>query len=162
MEKKLLSETNKVVIVKSLTKFFAIPGLRLGYALTKNQLLLEELEKVTPPWRINSQTEQVGKAILENQGYIDERIMFIQMENQWLYNQLSAINGMRVLPSKVNFLLCRVENELKIFDLLLEKNILIRKCNPFEGLHDTYFRVAVKSREDNIILVEGIKNIFNK
>ena len=89
--KTLLDKSNKVIIVKSLTNFFAIPGLRLGYCLTKNSMLLEGLEKVTPPWRINSLAQQVGQAILKDQDYIDKSIAYIQEENKWFYNQLSSI-----------------------------------------------------------------------
>ena len=159
--KELLSETNKIVIVKSLTKFFAIPGLRLGYALTENPLLIAGLEKVTPPWRINSLAQQVGSSILKDQYYIDKSIAYIQRENNWLYNQLSAIEGINVLYSKVNFMLFRVDKKIDIFNALLKMNIFIRNCNTFKGLDKNYYRLAVKSRADNIRLINAIKDTLN-
>lgn len=154
-----LDENNRVVVVKSLTKFFAIPGLRLGYCLTKNKAIINRLYEVSPPWRINVLAERVGQAILKEVDYIEETVRLVEKENKWLFSELSKIEGIKPYPSTVNFILFKWAHDKELWTEMLAKKIILRACHTFEGLGKAYYRVAVKGHDDNDVLVTALKKI---
>ncbi len=149
-----------VIVLRSMTKFYAIPGLRLGFAVG-DEKLIEQIRKYIAPWPVNSLAQEVGVRAIEDKQYATESIRIVSKNRQWFYRELSKINGLYVYPGQANFLLVKILNANKNASLLasrlLEKDgIAIRICDNFEGLDENYFRVAVKSQNDNQRLVEAI------
>lgn len=150
-----------VFIIRSMTKYFAIPGLRLGYGIGKKEVI-DELNRHKAPWAVNSLALSIVPVVLKDNGYIAKTKEWYDQEKKFLWDGLNNITGIDVFPSSTNFYLMRIKDTLDI-DLkreLLKRNIYIRDCMDFYGLGDGYFRIAVKNREDNKRLLEALEDIF--
>ncbi len=146
-------------IIRAATKFFALPGIRLGYGCTSTALA-ERISKIELPWSINSFAESAGNFIFSDREYIEESKRYIQEERQLMLQALSKLSNIKVFHTETNFILIKLLkwNEEYVFNFFLKKGIVIRKCSSFIGLNDNYIRVAIKSREINKRLIE----IFNE
>ncbi|SET49752.1 L-threonine O-3-phosphate decarboxylase [Enterococcus malodoratus] len=147
-------------IFRSLTKMFAIPGLRLGYLLTSNLSVLAEIEEKTVPWHINTFADLAGQQALQEEQFIKDSQQYITQERQFLVNGLSDFKELEVFPSQTNFLFFRYHGADCLQAEMIKKNILIRNCNSFNGLNHKYYRIAVKSRTENQILLDALEAIL--
>lgn len=163
-----------IIILKSLTKKFVIPGLRLGYLITRNQEILQRLMEVSPTWNINSLAlvaGEIGLGLVEKDFRTD-----LAKEREFLIRELSHL-GFMVYPSKTNFILFYIpshkeayskkesntlHNNDSLYFYLLKKNILIRSCEDYRGLDTHYYRIAVKKHRENKKLLEAIKEYGKK
>lgn len=150
-------------IIRAATKFFALPGIRLGYGCTSVDLV-EKISNIELPWSINSLAESAGNYIFHNEEYIEESKEYIKKERDYLFKELSNIEGIRVYPTETNYILIELLNwnEEYVFKFFLQRGIVIRKCSSFIGLDNNHIRVAVKNRENNIKLMEIFKELENK
>ncbi len=155
-----INEYENLIIIKSLTKLFALPGIRIGYGICNNTVLKEKIEKISPAWNINILAEIATKTALKDKDYIKESIQFIKDEKEYLYNRLKGINGLKVYEPSVNFILLKILIKIDLKTELLKNNILIRSCNNYEGLDNSYYRIAVRTHEENSELIKNIINIF--
>jgi adenosylcobyric acid synthase len=142
-----------VVVLFSLTKFYAIPGLRLGCAVA-DRSIIAKLKTIIPPWSVNTIAQAVGAAALQDTAYATASRKFVQMEREWLRKELSGLPGLKVYPGSANFLLVKIISKDKsapqLSRRLLACGIAIRVCDNFAGLDEQYFRIAVRTREENI------------
>lgn len=145
-----------LLLVRAFTKIFAIPGVRLGYLVCSNQLLLEKVGRQLPEWNISVFAQAAGYACAAQTVFIEETAAYIEKERQFLECGLKRA-GCRVFSGKANFLL--VYSELPLYDWLLEKGILIRDCENFRGLSKGFYRIAVKERKENEFLLKAIGEI---
>lgn len=152
-----LSKYNNLAILRSLTKLYAFPGLRFGYLLTENKKIMEDLNKLTPSWDINTLALEAAKFSLTQD--MSQVILKIQKEKGILLNNLKSV-GIEVFDSKANFLLCRYKKNLS--NALLNDGIIVRDCSDYRGMDDTYFRVAVRTNLENMILFENIKELIRR
>jgi threonine-phosphate decarboxylase len=146
-----------LIIIKSLTKFYGIPGLRLGYLMAGDKRLVSEIKNNRMPWAINSMAANFGVASLSDQSYIASTRDYILTERKLFLSQLNDIASLKVFPSQGNYIFFYTE----VFDLddqLKPYGIMIRNCSNYMGLEAGYFRVAIKKRQDNQQLID----IFNK
>lgn len=141
-------------IIRAATKFFALPGIRLGYGCT-SLTLAKKISEIQLPWSVNSHAELAGKYIFDNEKYIRESKEYINEERKYLYKELSKISRIKLFYTETNYFLIKLIdlNEEYVFDFFLKRGIVIRKCSSFIGLDNTYIRVAIKSREDNKRLI---------
>ncbi|EAE6663036.1 threonine-phosphate decarboxylase CobD [Listeria monocytogenes] len=150
-----------LAIIRAFTKFFAIPGLRLGYLLTKNNLLAEALLQIREPWSINTFADLAGQILLEDKTYIKQTYQWIHKEREFLYTGLCEFPELTVFEPSVNYIFFHLEKPLDLRKELLLKGIFIRSCANYRGLTENYYRVAVKSREDNCQLLTALEVIFS-
>ena len=150
-----LSKYTNLAILRSLTKLYAFPGLRFGYLLTENKKIIENLNKLTPSWDINTLALEAAKFSLTQD--MSQVVLKIQKEKSILLNNLKSV-GIEVFDSKANFLLCRYKKNLS--NALLNQGVIVRDCSDYMGMDDTYFRVAVRTNTDNMILFENIKELI--
>ncbi len=150
-----------LIVVGSLTKFFAIPGLRLGYAVA-NVKHIKRMEYLLPTWRINTLALVAGRASLQDRVYIQKTIAMVAKERRWLTQQLQSLPFLEVFPGESNFLLINAEKSgltaAEWQQRLGPLGILIRNCSNFHNLSPHYFRVAVKEREQNQRLLKALIN----
>ena len=146
-------------VLRSLTKFYALPGLRLGYLVgSRVPQLLEKRE----PWQVNTLAELAAIASLQDRSYEERTMQLIQGERLWLWKQLQAVEGLRSFPTAANFFIARcVQAEAlgKLVDALADAKILIRDCRDIEGLDGPYFRFAIRTRDENLRLLEHIRRL---
>ena len=152
-----LSKYTNLAILRSLTKLYAFPGLRFGYLLTENKKIIENLNKLTPSWDINTLALEAAKFSLTQD--MSQVVLKIQKEKSILLNNLKSV-GIEVFDSKSNFLLCRYKKNLS--NALLNQGVIVRDCSDYRGMDDTYFRVAVRTNSDNMILFENIKELIRR
>ena len=152
-----------VIVLRSLTKFYAIPGLRLGYAVAPPQWA-SALRKQLPPWSVNTLAQAVGSAALQDASFAEETRRLIDRERENLYDELTTIAGLRVFPSCANFLLVELQRDdldsRAIESRLLRKHIAVRDCGNFAGLDRRFFRVAVRRPVENARLVDAMHDIL--
>ncbi len=157
-----INEYENLIIIKSLTKFFALPGLRIGYGICSNEYLKEKIEKISPAWNINILAEIAAKAGIKDKNYIKESVNFIKDEKEYLYKELKKLTQLKVYEPSVNFILLKTLIKIDLKNELLKNNILIRSCNNFEGLDNSYYRIAVRTHEENSIIIRSLENIFKE
>lgn len=147
--------------IHSMTKDYAVPGLRLGY-ITAHESLTEQIRHHLRPWSVSALALEAGKFLLEH----DELICKPDLnEAQRLAKELEQIRGVVVTPSQTNFMLCRMvhhtASELKDY-LAREHHLLIRDASNFRGLTPHHFRVASQTRKENDTLVAAIKKFLDQ
>lgn len=152
-----LSKYTNLAILRSLTKLYAFPGLRFGYLLTENKKVIENLNKLTPSWDINTLALEAAKFSLTQD--MSQVVLKIQKEKSILLKNLKSV-GIEVFDSKANFLLCRYKKNLS--NALLNQGVIVRDCSDYRGMDDTYFRVAVRTNSENMILFENIKELIER
>jgi threonine-phosphate decarboxylase len=155
---------DNLIVVRSLTKFYGFPGLRLGY-LVANESNVNKLMQFKEPWTVNTFAQIAGQVAINDIEFAVNTRQYVSREKAFLYDGLADIKGIRPLQPSVNFILVRIHNaeitSSRIQDLLAKDNIIIRDCSNFIGLNDKYFRVAVKTREDNQKLLGALKLVMD-
>ncbi len=151
---RLFREKSNVCVIRAATKFFGLPGIRLGYGWAAPEIA-REFEQQALPWSVNTLADIAGQTIFSDTDYIQSAKAYMRQERQFLYSELSAFPGMRVFPTDANFLLLKLltTTEQDAFDWCLTRGIVIRKASTFEGLDDTFIRVAIKDHASNARLV---------
>ncbi len=152
-----------VIVLVSLTKTFSIPGLRLGIAIAKPEWATQ-IRKLQAPWSVNALAQRVGKEAVEDSDFVEKSREYVRAQRIKLESALNSINGLRVFPSQANFLLVRIDRPgldcQSLSEQTLAKGVAIRPCENFRGLGPQYFRVAVRTEEENEILFETLNSIF--
>jgi threonine-phosphate decarboxylase len=157
-------ESGAGVVLRSMTKFYAFPGLRLGYALAAAPLALR-LAELRMPWSVNTLAQAAGLAALADEGFAARSRAFVAEERELLLEGLASLPGVRVWPGAANYLLARLEEGMTAAALqerLFAERILVRDCSNFEGLDGRYFRVAVRTRRENQRLLEALGGVVGK
>ncbi|MEM8641506.1 MAG: threonine-phosphate decarboxylase CobD [Cyanobacteria bacterium P01_G01_bin.54] len=155
------AQDNRVVL-RSLTKFYSLPGLRLGYAVSHPDRL-RRWQKMRDPWAVNSLAAKVGVAIVQDPAFAQATWAWLAEAKNQLYAGLQDLPGLTPLPSAANFLLVKTQvaaTQLQL-ELLKCDRILIRDCLSFPELGEDYFRVAVRSTADNQRLLDALAVILN-
>jgi histidinol-phosphate aminotransferase len=136
-----LIHQGNVVILRSMTKDFALAGLRLGYALADSEII-SNLRHVRPPWNVNVIAQKVGTTVLEDINYLEQSKKKIREAKQYLVTELENL-GFRTLPSETNYFLMKVGNARTFRTALLKHGILVRDCTSF-GLPE-YVRIGTRT-----------------
>ncbi len=147
----------KLLILRSMTKFFSLAGLRLGYIIAHPETA-GFIRDSLPPWSVNSLAAAAGTASLKDEEHIKLVREWYTSEKTPFFSALTGIKGLSVLPSAANFFAVQIEagygpgTASLLRTELLSKGILIRDLSNFRGLGDTFFRVALRGREENALL----------
>ncbi len=153
----------QLVVLRSFTKLFAIPGLRLGYALTGREDWIENLEALTPAWHLNSLSAGILPLLSElYEGVREKNRRLLAAERPYMQEALRAL-GLQVYDTDANFLLFKAEEkpEKSLAQALLARNILLRSCDNFRGLGGGYYRSAIRTHEENRVLIAAIREYFS-
>jgi histidinol-phosphate aminotransferase len=151
-----LIKSNKVIILRSMTKDYGLAGLRLGYLLAGEDII-KTLRRVWPPWNVNIAAQKAGIAALEADEYLKQSLIRIRKAKHYLIYKLQRI-GLAPLPSRANFFLFKVADGKTFRRRLLEEGILVRECTSF-GLPD-YIRIAPGTMTDCRKLISCIKRLY--
>ena len=146
-----------LIVVRSLTKFYALSGLRIGYAVVPLPLL-DTIKEYREPWTVNTLAQAAGIAALNDIAYRDETFKVIRNEKKVLEDGFRLL-GIDYFPSPVNYYLIKLGNAQALVAALRDRGILVRDCSNFTGLDETFIRVAVKSNKDNMRLLQEMANI---
>lgn len=160
-----VAELNKykcLFIIRALTKFFAMPGIRFGFGVSQNLKLIQALKRKQNPWNINCFAETAAKHVLFDEEYIEASKNWIKEEKEFLPEELKKIGFIeRVYKTHSNYVLCKLKGvtDEELYRLCLKEGIVIRKASNFRGLDKTFIRFAIKNRTLNIKLLEVLRNL---
>ena len=159
----LVNEFDNIIVVHSFTKFYAVPGLRIGAAFT-NETLITQLQQYIPSWSVNTLAQAYTKAALNDVDYIKRTKQELNDERAFMYNALDDIEGITVYPPSANFILFQVNQEgitaNYINEELKKYNMIVRNCDSYVGLTNHWVRIAIKDHDTNIKLVDKLTNIL--
>lgn len=150
-----------IFIMRALTKFFAVPGLRLGYGISYDLKLLEKSQKYKEPWSINSFADLAGKIMLWDREYIEKSEKWIEEEKEWFYKETLKINNIKSYQTNSNFILIKLltKTSFEVRDEMIKKGIIIRDASNFVGLNNHFIRLAIKDRENNIKVLKALNEV---
>jgi len=158
-----LNRPKNVIVLLSLTKFYAVPGLRLGLGIA-NKEIIKRFKEVMCPWSVNIIAQNIGPKIFEDNDYKFRTVEFIKKQRNNFVKKLKEIDEIKVYDSCANFLLVKILTDKWDVDYikneLLKKKILIRDCSNYRGLDKKFFRLAIKKEEENNYLVECLQEII--
>lgn len=148
-----------MAVLLSFTKIYAVPGLRIG-AIVSGADVIEKIKSLQPCWTVNAIAQAVGVEAMKDVEYVRESAAYVTRARGGLRGALESIKGIKVIGGEANYLLCAIKtggDAEKLHAALLKERIAIRKCSNFDGLDERYFRVAVRTEEENERLAEAIK-----
>lgn len=156
---RVAAQSSHLVVVRSLTKFYALPGLRVGYAVALPSVV-QELNAQRDPWSAGALAQVAARAALADQDYADRTRSWVASERPWLATALAGIPGLRICPPSANYILVEATGTgctaAELQARLGRQGILIRNGAGFAGLTAQHFRVAVRSRAENEKLVAAL------
>ena len=151
--KSLIDKHKNIIILKAFTKIFAMPGLRLGYAICDNQALINRMKFCGADWAVSNVAQEAGIAALKTgREYIEKSREYIQEQREYIIGELEN-TGLVLYPSYANFIFFYCPQAVDL------KNIKIRDCADFKGLETGYYRVAVLTEEKNKIFINVVKRV---
>lgn len=152
-----LADYPNVLVLKAFTKIYAMAGFRLGYVMGSDAALLKRISMAGPPWAVSSVAQTAGLAALREEEYKRQVRNLVKTERPWLLEQLRQL-GLPTVPGSANFLLFRAD--CFTGESLKKKGILVRTCGDFEGLDESWIRIAVRTHEDNERLIRALEEVL--
>ncbi len=157
--REVLEKNPHVAVVRAFTKTFAIPGVRLGYLAAADGRLREKIEKNLSEWNLSAFAQAAGIAAAGERSFVAESARKIAVEREILAAGLERL-GIRVFASEADFLL--LKTDCPLYEKLLAQKILIRDCRNYPGLGDGFYRVAVRTREENECLLMAVPKAMER
>lgn len=162
----LTEKFDNLIVLRGVSKFFAAPGLRLGYAVTGNEELKAEFTSKKNPWTVNSLAEAAGKIMFADTGYINETRRLISAERERICAGLDGIENLKYYPPYANFILVHItggdKNAQDLFEAAIRRGMMVRNCSSFHNLDGNYFRFCFMRPEDNDRLLDCIRSVFGE
>ena len=158
----LIHRIGRVTVLRSFTKFFGLPGLRLG-CLIAHPEIAQRVRSCQPPWSVNTLAQEAGLAALEDRRYMQLSRSFMTRERARFSTLLEALPGCRVFPSNANFLLMELPREGQVREVTVQlrrEGLLIRDCSAVPGLNGRSIRIAVRKRSENNRLVRALSYLL--
>lgn len=159
----LLPQYMNLVVLRGFSKFFALPGLRLGYMMA-DPSVLQWMYRYKEPWTVNSIADAAGAFLVSDQALFQTYREWVLKERAFLYEKLSGFPRLKAYESEANFFLIKLlHTDMTASDVkehLEGKGLLIRDLSSFYYLDPSYFRVAIHTRENNLALLEGLTEIL--
>jgi threonine-phosphate decarboxylase len=157
---RLAAERDDLLVLRSMTKFFAIPGIRVGYAVASEETS-RRLRSIQEPWSVSTPAQEVAVASLADPDYPRRTLEYVARERESLFAGIAALPLLRPFPSSANYLLIEIPSGTDASSLaevlLQEERILIRDCSNFAGLDSRFFRVAVRTSDENSRLLSALR-----
>lgn len=154
----LISKFENIIVIKALTKFFGLPGCRLGYSISKNNEINDRVMCSLPVWNINTFSQEIAILMFKEKDYINNSISENKVNKEYLLDNLKKIELFeRVYDSSSDFIMVRCKKARELEKYLKKRGILIRNLSNMRGLDGNYIRIAVKTKEYTNNLIEQIK-----
>lgn len=152
-----LEEYDNLFLLKAFTKTYAMAGLRLGYGLSSSRALLESMAAVMQPWNVSIPAQMAGTAALAETGYVESARNLIRSERKYLTDNLRQL-GLTVYDGAANFIFFK--GPVNLGEACKDAGILLRDCSNYHSLGAGYFRIAVRTRKENELLVKTMQRIM--
>ncbi|MDO5548683.1 MAG: threonine-phosphate decarboxylase CobD [Eubacteriales bacterium] len=152
-----LSYHPNLLILRAFTKLYAMAGLRLGYCICSDTELLRQMQDAGQPWAVSAVAQYAGRAALQETEYVHRVRMLLQKQRPRLLQALRAL-GLRVLPGEANYLL--FQGRTGLAEALQDRGILIRCCANYDGLDASWYRIAIRTEEENTRLLAALREVL--
>ena len=157
-----LADYPNLSILRSLTKFYAMPGLRLGYLLSSNDVLLAQMREQREPWTINALAALAGEVLFSDTQFVKNTLHWLEQEQTFVWQELSQLSGITMYRPSANYLFFKhLEPNSQLQAQMMKHGILIRSCANYPTLNQQFFRIAIKSRAANIQLISALKEVLH-
>lgn len=154
---------SNLIVLRGTSKFFASPGLRLGYGVTANEDILNAIHLYVNPWSINSLAVTAGEFMFSDRDYIEATRQLIFKERERLVMELKKIPDLKVYEPTANFVLVKILTERysaqDLFEAAIQKGLMLRNCSSFHSLNDKFFRFCFLLPEQNDMLLNCIRSM---
>jgi len=150
----LIESYRNVTVLRAFTKSYAMAGVRLGYAMTSDSAMLEEMSSRTQCWNVSSIAQKAGVAALRCGGWLRDSVRLITAERERLAEQIAGM-GVEVWPGEANYLLLKTEKDL--YGSMLKHRILVRDCSNYPGLGKGFYRIAVRDPSENDMFLDALR-----
>ena len=155
---------DNLMVIRGVSKFYAAPGLRLGYSVTGNQEFLADLKRHQNPWSLNSIAAFAGEKMLKDAAYIEETRKLILSERKRLCEILRDLPHLKIYEPYANFILVRLLKDgltsHQVFEYAIRQGMMIRDCSSFESLEGEYIRFCIMKPEDNTRLMQCLRELL--
>lgn len=158
----LPSNVPNIIVLRSLTKFFGLPGLRVGYAVAPRPIV-ERIERHLPPWSVNALGQLAGLAATKDKNHGKRSLDYTQSERERFLASLARLQGFVAFPSEANFLMLELPSgcsAVRATAKLRRDGILVRDCSSIPGFRRQTLRIAVRTRQENDRLVQALSDLF--
>ncbi len=152
----LCDDFPNLVVMRAFTKLFAMAGLRLGYGICSDAQLIEAMKAAGQPWAVSTPAQVAGVAALEEAGWAQRTREYVDEQRAVLCDGLRDA-GMRVIPGQANYLL--FQSPIELYEPLLERGFLIRRCANYVGLDWSWFRIAVRTEDENAAFLAALEDV---
>lgn len=159
----LTQEFTNLMVLRGISKFYAAPGMRLGYGITGNMDFLAKMREKQTPWSLNSLGAYAGELMFKDQEYIQKTRNLILSERDKLYKELKEIPTYKVYPAYANFILLKIQKpgltSSDAFEACIKEGLMIRDCASFQCLDGEFIRFCIMMPEDNARLLNVLKQL---
>lgn len=159
----LTQEFTNLMVLRGVSKFYAAPGMRLGYGVTGNVDFLAKMREKQTPWSLNSLGAYAGELMFKDQEYIQKTRNLILSERDKLYKELKEIPTYKVYPAYANFILLKIQKtgltSSDAFEACIKEGLMIRDCASFQCLDGEFIRFCIMMPEDNARLLNVLKQL---
>jgi threonine-phosphate decarboxylase len=152
-----------LIVLRSFSKLWGLPGLRLGYAVSHCGTI-ETLKKYKEPWTVNVFSQIAGIESLRDKEHLGRSVRFIKNESDFLFKRISAIRGLKPYPPSANYIFLKITAGMssgELYSMCGRKGVIIRDCSNFYGLNNKFIRVAVRTRNENLKLLKALEESIN-
>lgn len=154
---------SNLMVLRGVSKFFAAPGMRLGYGITGNTGFLQKMKEKQIPWSLNSLAAYAGELMFQDKEYISRTRSLILSERSRMYNEILQMPAFRTYFPYANFLLLKILKKgitsYNVFEQCIKNNLMIRDCSSFQCLDGEFIRFCIMNPEDNTRLLNILKTI---
>lgn len=159
----LTREFTNLMVLRGVSKFFAAPGMRLGYGITGNMDFLAKMREKQTPWSLNSLGAFAGEIMLQDQDYIKRTRNLILSERDRMIQELKEVDTYKVYPAYANFILLKIQKDgltsYDVFEACIKQGLMIRDCSSFQCLDGEFVRFCIMMPEDNGRLLAVLKTL---
>ena len=159
-----LRSHSRLIILRSFTKFYGLPGLRIGYSVSSPRVAAL-LRRYQPPWSVNAVAQRAAEAAIVDTGHARRCLAYVRRERVRVATVLSLLGGLTVIPSSANFLLIELPRPFRSSAITAElrrRGMLIRDCSPVEGCTARMVRIAVRAKRDNDKLLAALRRLLRQ
>ncbi len=160
----LTDSFDNLIVLRGVSKFFAAPGLRLGYAITSNELIFTRIKDLQIPWSLNSIGAYAGELLFSDAEYITKTNQLITSERTRILKALRSFQQLEVYESYANFFLVRIKKEkvtaFDVFEYCIKKGLMIRDCSSFPHLNGEFIRFCILFPDENTKLLNALRSLF--
>lgn len=159
----LTMKYKNLMVLRGVSKFFAAPGMRLGYGITSNKEFLEKMRKKQTPWSLNSLGAFAGEVMLKDGAYIKETRNLILSQRSYILTRLQKMPACKTYPAYANFILVKLQKtdltSREVFEICIKQGMMIRDCSSFQCLNGEYIRFCIMNPGDNSRLLDTLERL---